>query len=279
MAASALLEAKEVDLRFSYALLENSKTFSPLLVALSIVNKTSTLRPQVHGHLQNQTRRCTSQPAGDAPRNLPVWQVARRCEMQRRGDAVVGAPLNADHSHRLLKIDNMVCVFITVVPIIKLFARREGDSEGHATSDDELRPVWTSGHHALSITCCTVPEPIMKLFGWGGYVFRLFSAGGTCHDPASCNYWVCGQSYCLSPNVCLLLQPIAYYKAVRVGIQGEFPEFPGGGVYYCSTVCVFLLLQDLVQRCLHGGGGGHGRTCATRDDEPRPVWTRLPITH
>jgi hypothetical protein len=43
-------------------------------------------------------------------------------------------------------------------------------------------------------------------------------------------------------------------------------------------VCL-LLLQDLVQRCLHGGGGGYGRTCATRDDEPRPVWTSLPITH
>jgi hypothetical protein len=37
-------------------------------------------------------------------------------------------------------------------------------------------------------------------------------------------------------------------------------------------------LKDLVQSCLHGGGGGYGRTCATRDD-PRPVWTRLPITH
>jgi hypothetical protein len=66
----------------------------------------------------------------------------------------------------------------------------------------------------------------------------------------------------------------------------------------CSTVCVYyrvvpfivcncfikacvcLLLQDLVQNCLNGGGGGgYGRTCATRDDEPRPVWTRLLITH
>jgi hypothetical protein len=46
-----------------------------------------------------------------------------------------------------------------------------------------------------------------------------------------------------------------------------------------GSVCECLLLQDLVQSCLHGGGGGYGRTCATRDDEPRPVWTRLPITH
>jgi hypothetical protein len=47
----------------------------------------------------------------------------------------------------------------------------------------------------------------------------------------------------------------------------------------CVCVCVCLLLQDLVQRCIHGGGGGYGRTCATRDDELRPVWTSLPITH
>jgi hypothetical protein len=46
-------------------------------------------------------------------------------------------------------------------------------------------------------------------------------------------------------------------------------------VYYCVCLCVCLLLQDLVQSCLHGGGGGYGRTCATRDDEPRPVWTSL----
>jgi hypothetical protein len=45
-----------------------------------------------------------------------------------------------------------------------------------------------------------------------------------------------------------------------------------------SKKCVCLLLQDLVQSCSHGGGG-YGRACATRDDEPRPVWTRLPITH
>jgi hypothetical protein len=43
--------------------------------------------------------------------------------------------------------------------------------------------------------------------------------------------------------------------------------------------CVCLLLQDLVQSCLRKGGGRYGRTCAMRDDAPRPVWTRLPITH
>jgi hypothetical protein len=43
------------------------------------------------------------------------------------------------------------------------------------------------------------------------------------------------------------------------------------------TVCV-LLLQDLLQSCSRGGGG-EWRTCAMRDDEPRPVWMSLPITH
>ena len=42
-------------------------------------------------------------------------------------------------------------------------------------------------------------------------------------------------------------------------------------------VCV-LLLQDLLQSCSRGGGR-EWRTCATRVDEPRPVWTSLPITH
>jgi hypothetical protein len=28
-----------------------------------------------------------------------------------------------------------------------------------------------------------------------------------------------------------------------------------------------------------GGGGGQWRTCATRDYEPKLVWTILPITH
>jgi hypothetical protein len=42
------------------------------------------------------------------------------------------------------------------------------------------------------------------------------------------------------------------------------------GLRIIFCLCVCLLLQDLVQSCLHGGGG-YGRTCATRDDEPRPV--------
>ena len=49
------------------------------------------------------------------------------------------------------------------------------------------------------------------------------------------------------------------------------------GFKVCGCVCV-LLLQDLLQSCSRGGGG-EWRTCAMRDDEPRPVWMSLPITH
>jgi len=46
---------------------------------------------------------------------------------------------------------------------------------------------------------------------------------------------------------------------------------------HTQCVCV-LLLQDLLQSCSRGGGG-EWRTCAMRDDEPRPVWMSLPIMH
>ena len=54
-------------------------------------------------------------------------------------------------------------------------------------------------------------------------------------------------------------------------ILGTLPAHAG------MCVCV-LLLQDLLQSC-SSGGGGEWRTCAMRDDEPRPVWMSLPITH
>jgi hypothetical protein len=44
-----------------------------------------------------------------------------------------------------------------------------------------------------------------------------------------------------------------------------------------GKVCVFYYLQDLSQSCSRGGG--EWRTCAMRDDEPRPVWMSLLITH
>jgi hypothetical protein len=43
-------------------------------------------------------------------------------------------------------------------------------------------------------------------------------------------------------------------------------------------VCVFITAGPST-KMFPGGAGGKGRTGATRDDEPRPVWTSLPITH
>jgi len=40
-------------------------------------------------------------------------------------------------------------------------------------------------------------------------------------------------------------------------------------VYYCRTY----------YKAVRVGGGGEWRTCAMRDDEPRPVWMSLLITH
>ncbi len=39
--------------------------------------------------------------------------------------------------------------------------------------------------------------------------------------------------------------------------------------YYCRTY----------YKVFARGGGGEWRTCAMRDDEPRPVWMSLLITH
>jgi hypothetical protein len=47
---------------------------------------------------------------------------------------------------------------------------------------------------------------------------------------------------------------------------------------YRRFVCVFITAGPST-KLFAWGGGGYGRTCATRDDDPRPVWTRLPIAH
>jgi hypothetical protein len=48
-------------------------------------------------------------------------------------------------------------------------------------------------------------------------------------------------------------------------VTGTFPVC----VYYCSTY----------YKAVRVGVGGEWRTCTTRDYEPRPVWTSLPIAH
>ena len=48
----------------------------------------------------------------------------------------------------------------------------------------------------------------------------------------------------------------------------------GGGDMW---VCVFYYCRTYY-KAVRVGGGGEWRTCAMRDDEPRPVWMSLPIT-
>ncbi len=47
---------------------------------------------------------------------------------------------------------------------------------------------------------------------------------------------------------------------------------------YMEPVCVFYYCRTYY-KAVRVGGGGEWRTCAMRDDEPRPVWMSLPITH
>jgi hypothetical protein len=43
-------------------------------------------------------------------------------------------------------------------------------------------------------------------------------------------------------------------------------------------VCVFYYCRTYY-KAVRVGGGGEWRICAMRDDEPRPVWMSLLITH
>jgi hypothetical protein len=45
-----------------------------------------------------------------------------------------------------------------------------------------------------------------------------------------------------------------------------------------ARMCVFYYCRTYY-KAVRVGGGGEWRTCAMRDDEPRPVWMSLPITH
>ena len=72
--------------------------------------------------------------------------------------------------------------------------------------------------------------------------------------------------------MCLLLQDLLLQDLLQSCACG-------GGV----CVCVCLLLKDLLQnrtycKVVRVGGGGEWRTCAMRDDDPRPVWMSLLIT-
>ena len=51
-----------------------------------------------------------------------------------------------------------------------------------------------------------------------------------------------------------------------------------GAVEQRGAVCVFYYCRTYY-KAVRVGGGGEWRTCAMRDDEPRPVWMSPLITH
>ena len=48
---------------------------------------------------------------------------------------------------------------------------------------------------------------------------------------------------------------------------------------YMYDMCVCVYYFRTYYKAVRGGGRGEWRTCAMRDDEPRPVWMSLLITH
>jgi hypothetical protein len=59
-------------------------------------------------------------------------------------------------------------------------------------------------------------------------------------------------------------------RAVSTGTDHEQPRRASG-----VRVCVFYYCRTYY-KAVRVGGGGEWRTCAMRDDEPRPVWMSVP---
>jgi hypothetical protein len=135
----------------------------------------------------------------------------------------------------------------------------------------------------------------------GGVPCVFITAGPSTKLFAPCCFYC--WNYCLYLCVCLLLQDLVQSVCVCLLLQDLVQSRVRGEamLFACVFITAGPCVLDLVQSCLHGGvvcvvvcvfitagpstkmfvymgGGGYGRTCATRDDEPRPVWTSLPIT-
>jgi len=92
---------------------------------------------------------------------------------------------------------------------------------------------------------------------------------------------LCGDVTC--EYVCFITAGVT----VCVYVSDSLSKIDRVCVFMCVTGTVCLLLQDRVcvyycrtyYKAVRGGGGGDWRTCAMRDDEPRPVWISPLITH
>ena len=73
-----------------------------------------------------------------------------------------------------------------------------------------------------------------------------------------------------------LRQALWYQELNSLWAARRSKTWVGTGV---TTQCVCFYYCSDYYKAVDVGGGGEWRTCATRDDEPKPVWTSLPITH
>jgi hypothetical protein len=65
---------------------------------------------------------------------------------------------------------------------------------------------------------------------------------------------------------------------ITAGPSTKLSYMGGGGYGRTCATCVFYYCRTYY-KAVRVGEGGEWRTCAMRDDEPRPVWMSLPITH
>jgi hypothetical protein len=88
---------------------------------------------------------------------------------------------------------------------------------------------------------------------------------------------------CVSPPVtapmCLRLFSTILQSPGTASICITTPCFCTSKVCAVSGVCVYYYSTYYKAVRVGGGGDSGGQVSATRDDEPRPVWTRLSITH
>jgi hypothetical protein len=83
--------------------------------------------------------------------------------------------------------------------------------------------------------------------------------------------------------VCLLLQDLVQSCLERVCVfitAGPSTKLFMSVFVFIMSLCVYVFYYcRTYYKAVRVGGGGEWRTCAMRDDEPRPVWMSLPITH
>ena len=95
-------------------------------------------------------------------------------------------------------------------------------------------------------------------------------------DPVVCD----GQVEDQAAVPCRVLEiALDFHVAAPLACAGRHLVLRADRVSICpKRVCVFYYCRTYY-KAVRVGGGGEWRTCAMRDDEPRPVWMSLPITH